>query len=382
MNSPVNDLNSNKAPNSIEIFNELTLVFDFIKTLLSSWMFQFEDWRKEFIDNKKSFFILLNEIIWDINIEKKIAEKYDINYIKWLKDSDFSLMFDIYKLLENYFESQYKPLDENAVIPKLELLQILEVLEILDRSDISSLFWIKSEFDENNCYEVFENFDWNKYDEGNLKIKIKTLKGFLKSKISKDPELNNFVRFLIKDIKDYIEETLDELKLIQENEENIKMNNILKEAFFSGIKSFDEFILWAKTYIKERLDLKNIESFEDLKKDKQKYASFLEFRKDFYWKYTKDILAMYKRIFEDNNKLKDHNYSYILYNLTNLWELYSNLKMSKKHFFVWLKNNFLLWDIYEFLDNQRKNFPGLEYNISWSLLAELDIYSNKTKLIL
>ncbi|MFZ2911774.1 MAG: hypothetical protein WAZ75_01695 [Candidatus Absconditicoccaceae bacterium] len=382
MNSPVNDLNSNKAPNSIEIFNELTLVFDFIKTLLSSGMFQFEDGRKEFIDNKKSFFILLNEIIGDINIEKKIAEKYDINYIKGLKDSDFSLMFDIYKLLENYFESQYKPLDENAVIPKLELLQILEVLETLDRSDISSLFGIKSEFDENNCYEVFENFDWNKYDEGNLKIKIKTLKGFLKSKISKDPELNNFVRFLIKDIKDYIEETLDELKLIQENEENIKMNNILKEAFFSGIKSFDEFILWAKTYIKERLDLKNIESFEDLKKDKQKYASFLEFRKDFYGKYTKDILAMYKRIFEDNNKLKDHNYSYILYNLTNLGELYSNLKMSKKHFFVGLKNNFLLGDIYEFLDNQRKNFPGLEYNISGSLLAELDIYSNKTKLIL
>ncbi|MEI8009248.1 MAG: hypothetical protein WCI00_07965 [bacterium] len=49
------------------------------------------------------------------------------------------MVFDIYKLLELYFASQYIPLEKDVIVPKLELLQTLEVQEEFGRQYISSL---------------------------------------------------------------------------------------------------------------------------------------------------------------------------------------------------------------------------------------------------
>jgi len=361
---------------SAKLFDEMTLVFEEIKRLLSSWDFQFDAWKAEFLFKKKSFFHLLSELLWDKNIEKIFVGTYDINYLKWLKTSEFSLMFDLYTLLDQYFASQHIPLEQEVIVPKLQLLQVLEVQAEYNRSYISSLFWNDNMFTRKNCYECLQKIDLSTYTDEDLQIKINTLKYFLIAKKSKDTELIRFVGSLVKDIRDYLEVKSVKLTLAKEKEEIEKRNGIVKETFFGGLHFFDEFVFWAKEHIGEISDFKDIASLEDLQKDKKMYSSFLHFRTIFSSTYRKNVSIPYKNLFEKNNTIEIKNYSTILRDLNYLWEAYDK-DISESAFFMWLKKWFLLGDIYEFLDKQKDRFPDLVSHLPWLLWEEFAAYTTK-----
>lgn len=166
-----------------------------------------------------------------------------------MKNSEFTLIFDIYKLLERYFASQHTPLDNDIVVPRIELLQTLEVQNEYSRSYISSLFCHDITFTSETCYEVLQKIDFKQYTDEDLQLKMKTLKDFLTSKKSKDKELIRFVAFLMKSIMNYFEVKGEALRLLKEKEETEIKNTIVKEIFLNNLNFFDEFILWAKEYI-------------------------------------------------------------------------------------------------------------------------------------
>ena len=359
---------------SKKIFANITLVFDEIKRLLSSWDVQLQDWKIAFLSKKKAFFVLLKSILWDKTIETFFADTYDINYLRWLKTSEFSLMFDIYKLLELYFVSQYIPLEQEVIVPRIELLQALEVQEECGRSYISSLFWNSDIFTNKNCYENFKTFDLNTYTEEDLQIKMETLKKFLIEKKSKDAELIRFVSFLVKSIRDFLEVKTEESTVQKEREETKKKNDMVRENFLSGLHLFDEFVLWAKEYTREQSDFIDMKTLEELQNNTAKYSAFLQFRKIFSSKYMEKVVVPYENLFKKNNEIEEKNYSTILRDLNYLWEAYGR-DISELAFFMWLKKWFLLWDIYEFLHKQNEKYPGLVSHLPWLLLEEFTNYT-------
>ena len=375
MNNNPENFDMDRFTISEKIFDEIILIFDEIKRLLSSWDFQFPAWKTALLSKKEDFFVLLKTILSDTTIEKFFVDKHDVNYLKWLKTSEFSLIFDIYKLLELYFASQYIPLEKDVIVPKLELLQTLEVQEEFGRQYLSSLLWNGNIFTNKNCYEVFNTFDLRTYTDQNLQIKVETLKKFLLSKKSKDVELIRFVGFLVKSIRDYLEVKNEESVVMQWKEEAKKKNGIVRDIFLGNLNFFDEFILWAKEHIGEKSDFTDIASLEDLQKDTVKYSDFLQFRKLFSSKYMKNVVVPYKNLFEKNDKIEKKYYSAILYDLNNLWEGYTK-DISELAFFIWLKKWFILWDIYEFLYKQEDKFPDLSSYLSWLLWKEFTGYTN------
>lgn len=363
-------------PTSDKLFDEITLMFGEIKRLLSSWDFQVEPWKTDFLSKKKSFFLLLRKVLCNKNIETFFANTYDIKHLKWLENSDFSLIFDLYKLLELYFASQYIPLEKEVIIPKIELLQTLETKEEYSWSHISSLFWNDRMFTRKDCYEILQKFDLGQYTDEDLQTNMKHMKDFLISKKSKDIELINFVGFFVKNIRNYLEVKHEKFKLIKEKEEIEKKNSIVKETFLSGLHFFDEFVVWAKKHIEETSDFKNIASLEDLQKDTEMYSSFLQFRIIFSSTYRENVAIPYKNLFEKNDTIDIKNYSTVLRDLNCLWEAY-NKDISESAFFMWLKKWFLLGDIYEFLYKQNQKFPDLASHLHWLLWEEFTTYTTK-----
>ena len=244
-------------------------------------------------------------------------------------------------------------------------------------SDIS--FWNEiwerlhlDDLSEDTCYMVFNDFDRDNYNPQELSDINLYLKRRLRSiKVSRQSEINDFLNFVYRELKEYLESR--SARLSKENEKHMK--DITNTVFASGIRFFDEFVNWVRENNLSIVDFTNFDSFDYLRKNKQQYATFLKFRQDFVVQYTTMVSASYDTLFKNDPNLDKFYYTNILTHIKNLWDMYSTSNMSDKQFFLWLKRNFLLWDIYEFLVKNIKDIPS-DTKISPFMTQELNKYSS------
>ncbi|MCF7835455.1 hypothetical protein K9M48_05445 [Candidatus Gracilibacteria bacterium] len=227
---------------------------------------------------------------------------------------------------------------------------------------------------EKNCYELFEDFSWGKYNKEDLDKIFSDLKDFIRLRESNGNYENlSFVKFLIRDIKGHLDlqKVASDKKV--ENYRNKEAKDVLNKIFVDNLSIFKEFIIWFDCSV---IDVVSISSIDELKLDHEKYIKFIEFRKNFFDKFRENIFEKYKKEFETNNKINYSDYSFILRGISILSDLYSELGLSEKNFFLGIKRGFLLGDIYDFLDKMIKNNPEIIQGFDTFLLKKLEKYNS------
>ncbi|MEI7557900.1 MAG: hypothetical protein WCJ45_03605 [bacterium] len=116
-------------------------------------------------------------------------------------------------------------------------------------TEISDLLHIDDLSDE-NCYDIFNDFDWDAYSEQELSdLSVLLKKNSRTTKFSKD--VKKFVAYLSKHLKIFLD--THAARLTKEEQKNIaEYVNIL---FVSGIQYFDEFVNRANDALSHNLDL-------------------------------------------------------------------------------------------------------------------------------
>ncbi len=210
-------------------------------------------------------------------------------------------------------------------------------------TEISDLLHIDDLSDE-NCYDIFNDFDWDAYSEQELSdLSVLLKKNSRTTKFSKD--VKKFVAYLSKHLKIFLD--THAARLTKEEQKNIaEYVNIL---FVSGIQYFDEFVNRANDALSHNLDLSRFWSFEALQKNAAQYRKFLAFRQEFNAQYTAQLSDRFETLFKSDHDLDKFFYANILAHMKELWTMYSSAKMSDRQFFLWAKREFLLWDIYDFI---------------------------------
>lgn len=236
-------------------------------------------------------------------------------------------------------------------------------------TEISELLHIDDLSDE-NCYDIFNDFDWDAYSEQELSdLSVSLKKNSRTTKFSKD--VKKFVAYLSKHLKNFLDTHV--VRLTKEDQR--KMAEQATILFVSGIRYFDEFVNRANDAITHDLDLSRFGSFEALQKTPAQYRKFLTLRQEFNAQYTAQLSDRFENLFKSDHSLDNFFYTNILARMKDLWTMYSSSKMSDKQFFVWAKKWFLLGDIYEFLQKNVGNDMIDDVVFSPFLTQELKKYS-------
>jgi len=158
----------------------------------------------------------------------------------------------------------------------------------------------------NNCYEMFDGFDWSKCNLEDIKLFLKDFKSALRSKKSLLEDQISFLKVLIQDIDEYLRYQEFNLQKKLEEEKKNKIRLIWNDFLYQNLYIFDEFIVWAKTFINNNFDFSCVEYFSELELDKQKLSEFELFKTNFCRKYSVDVLKQYKEKFISNEELKKY----------------------------------------------------------------------------
>lgn len=354
----------------LKTFESISKTFKNLETIIISWDFQLPDWKKEMKLLKSDFVKLFNVLIK----HKDIADLY-IEWIWYLWkinidfNSDFWLIRNIYDVLKLYFDSLSKSrqmivnVAKKKIISNLSPKKIPNVIKIPDVlkeinywTEIWKLFEL-FELSEDNCYEVFDNIDLWLFSKEKLNGIFSYLKDLLKSKKLNDEPLKEFIKFLIRTIINYINYD-NEIKKIEEEKREMDEKKILLENFFvSWLSYFSDFIAVFEKYQIDYQEIKNISSFDELKKL-------------FCGEYVKSIENNYRSILKES-WLEEN---YILREVSDISKMYSNMTTEK--FLIAFKRWFLIGDIYEFLSKKRKEFSSFDKNAGEYLLQKINKYES------
>lgn len=348
--------------------------------------------KSDFLDLLKSLFQnkeiydMFNNWIWSllkINDAKNISlsdmqtvcNSLEIYFKKWENKVE-----TIKKVVQPSISSVFKVDRKEKVVEekkisnsKSEKIKIEKQKKSNWREKIWKILWVTN-LGEKNCYELFEDFSWWKYNKEDLDKIFSDLKDFIRLRESNGNYENlSFVKFLIRDIKWHLDlqKVASDKKV--ENYRNKEAKDVLNKIFVDNLSIFKEFIIWFDCSV---IDVVSISSIDELKLDHEKYIKFIEFRKNFFDKFRENIFEKYKKEFETNNKINYSDYSFILRWISILSDLYSELWLSEKNFFLWIKRWFLLWDIYDFLDKMIKNNPEIIQGFDTFLLKKLEKYNS------
>ncbi len=347
-----------------ENISKLEKYFKEIDDIAKWWWFWGEEWIKKYKECKYNFFLKIQELLKDSDLKKFFCIEYDMSIFenKNYEKINLTLMSKIIKTLKIYLKRKNYAKKELKNKKKNTSNEIKKTFKKnnFDRGTLSEIINTWYDINEDtfdNVFETLKNYKTTRLENIYKKIKKN------KSKIKKnDLDLVSTVDITLEKIKEMIDERKErnekaeiEKKLQEKlkNEKNFLINVLKKNIWY-----LEDFIDWV---------LKNIESTKKL-------DNFDLFKDNFCIKYDNATEEILKSL--NNYKFKTYSEAgKIKHEIESISKIYKTMDINR--FIIAIKNDFLLWDIYEMIVNIEKNV-GIK--IPKKLNKHIKSYKEKSKL--